>query len=811
MSHLIWSRRPAQLWTEALPLGNGSLGAMVFGRPGRELIQINHETAWSGSVASNTREPRPSSATAARALTDARRALRSGDYATAEKRLTVLQHRFAQTYLPLADLLLDVQLPHLDGHERATGIRRELDLRSATHTLTYRRGDVTVRIRSFVSRPDQVLVIRVDCDPVCPVQVRAELTTQLRTIAASPAPGHAELRTAMPSDICRRPDTRDHAIEYSDHAGEALRGAVAVRALEPGLDGPTGPGGIRGAQDGDAIAVSGSGSVVLALAASTTFAGIAEPPAGTDDDAARRARTILDGVASSQVDEVWRRHEADHRRLYDRVEMDLTESVPDAESVPDTTAGDPPYDRLLEAAAHPGGVLERAPDLVSLLFHYGRYLLITSSYGARLPATLQGIWNADLLPPWSSKYTTNINLEMNYWGAETADLAECSEPLFDLIEALSRTGRQVARDLYQARGWVVHHNTDAWGYAQPEGLGLHPPRWSFWPMAGPWLLRHMVERLEFGADTDVLKRRVWPLLRSAAEFYLDWVQEVNGEIATLPSTSPENDFLADGGRFSAGISSTMDLSLIAELFSSLDRLARRVGASTDPVVEAARRIADRIPGPSVGAGGLIKEWAADPPQALPGHRHLSHLYFAFPGRTPVDPHLRSAISASLDDRGDDSTGWSLVWKLALRARLEQPGKVEDLLELMFRPADGAEAGERGGLYPNFFAAHPPFQIDGNLGFVGALAEVLLHSHGDAIVLLPALPPALHTGSVRGLVARPGIHVDLSWAAGRLRWARLRAPEATDVVIQHGSDRFSCSLRAGVPWTFRPGSHSEDGG
>ncbi|WP_129662831.1 glycosyl hydrolase family 95 catalytic domain-containing protein [Phytoactinopolyspora endophytica] len=797
MSHLLWSREHARTWTEALPLGNGSLGAMVFGRPGQELIQINHETAWSGSPASNTREPRVSAPAAAEALGDARRALRAGDFAEAEQRLKTVQHRFAQTYLPLADLRLDIQLPAIGAHIPAVEVRRELDLRSASHTLTYQLHEATVRIRTFVSRPDQVLAICVDCDPAQPLRVRAGLASQLRTVAAPAASGHAELCVAMPSDICRHPGTRESVIEYDERAGHSLRGAVVMRPLPPHADRAGQQPHVDADRSADSITVDGLGSIALILAASTTFAGIGVPPTGDEDDAAQQARATLAAVATTPFDELSRRHVADHRLIYDRTEIDL------GGSLHHTEVGTPPHERLLDAGARPGGVLEHAPDLVSLLFHYGRYLLITSSHGARLPANLQGLWNAQLLPPWSSKYTTNINLEMNYWGAETANLAECSEPLFDLLEALSRTGSQVARDLYQARGWVAHHNTDAWAYAQPEGLGLHPPRWSFWPMAGPWLLRHMIERIEFGTDADAVARRAWPLVRSAAEFYLDWVEEVDGQIATLPSTSPENDFLAADGQYSAGISSTMDLSLIAELFRSLDLLARRLGECSDPVVETAREIADRIPGPSVGVGGMIKEWADDPPQASQGHRHLSHLYFAFPGRTPTDSELRSGVSASLDDRGDDSTGWSLMWKMALRARLGQPEKVEDLLELVFRPAGDTETGERGGLYPNFFAAHPPFQIDGNLGFVGALTEALLHSHGETIVLLPSLPLRLHTGSVRGLVARPGVEVDLDWAYGRLQRARLLARQDCDIVIEHDGDQVDCSLRAGTPWTWRP--------
>ena len=428
-----------------------------------------------------------------------------------------------------------------------------------------------------------------------------------------------------------------------------------------------------------------------------------------------------------------------------------------------------------------------------MLFDYGRYLLISSSRPGGLPATLQGIWNDQMQPPWSSNYTTNINLQMNYWGVDVTNLPETAEPLFDLIEALSLSGRETATRLYGARGWTLHHNSDAWGFTAPAGAGAGDPSWAFWPMAGPWLIRHLLEREAFGGKP-VLATRFWPVLRGAAEFALDWmVQLPDGGWATSPSTSPENTYLSTDGRAaSLGTSSTMDLSLLRELFETvLSTAASRDQAPGPADAEFLREVAERLAAlpisPPIGVERGVREWADGAIAVDPHHRHLSLLYSLYPGSANFDDASRLAAEQTLEDRGDDSTGWSLCWKLALWARLGRSDKVSDLLRLSLRPAGVSDGPFSGGLYPNLFAAHPPFQIDGNLGFVAALSEALLQSHAGEIELLPALPIELAEGHVTGLVARPGVLVDMNWSAGILTdaWLRSRGAAVQTTVRYRG--------------------------
>ena len=372
-----------------------------------------------------------------------------------------------------------------------------------------------------------------------------------------------------------------------------------------------------------------------------------------------------------------------------------------------------------------------------------------------------------LQPPWSSNYTTNINIQMNYWLAEVANLPECLPPLFDLIDALVVTGQPTAQQLYAAPGWVAHHNTDVWAYSQPVGLGNHDPRWSFWPFAGAWLVRHLWERVEHGADDAFARDRAWGPIRGAAEFYLAWLlEQPDGTLGTAPSTSPENLFTAGNGMAAASAtSSALDLILIADLFDMLTSLAERLGFVGDPVVARAAAARGRIPAPVVSSRGIVQEWRDDFELPDPHHRHLSPLYFLHPGAGPVDAELAAAASATLDSRGDESTGWSLAWKMIMRARLGEADKISSLLALFFRDMEVDRGPWIGGLYPNLLSAHPPFCIDGNFGYVAAIAECFMQSHAGVIELLPAVPPELATGSVEGLVARTGVEVDLVWRAG----------------------------------------------
>jgi alpha-L-fucosidase 2 len=736
--HLLWFDEPAGSWTEALPLGNGVLGAMLYGDPRVELIQLNDGRAWSGSPASELAEPQIDPLVAADSLASARSAVSHGDYARADAALKKLQHRYSQTYLPFADLQIDIN-PAAAGE--ISDYRRTLDLRTATHEVSYLLEGSRITQRSFVSAAHGVMVVTLES--AVPLSARLTVSSQLRVISEEADGAGAQLLLKMPADVTPSHDEFADPVHYSDDDSLSQQGAVVMRVVHDGA--ATGRG--------HDIVMRTITKATIYLATETTFVAVGIAPAGDATDAAERARVRVDEAVRVGRDSIYRAHLRDHSELYARSTAHTGADV-----------ALPTGSRLLRANEDPRGVLRADPGLAGLLFNYGRYLLISSSRAAGVAANLQGIWNERIQPPWSSNYTTNINLQMNYWLAETTNLPECLPPLFDLIDALVRTGTVTASRLYGSPGWAVHHNTDVWAYSQPVGLGSHDPKWAFWPLAGAWLVRHLWEHVLHGADDTFARDRAYGPIRSAAEFFLSWlVEQPDGSLGTSPSTSPENQFRArDGVIGSVARSSAFDLVVIGDLFDMLVSLAARLRIDGDPVVGAAERARTRIPDPTIGADGTVQEWADDFDFPDPHHRHVAHLYFLYPGDRAISPEFAVAASASLDARGDESTGWSLAWKLAMRARLGEADATSRLMSLIFRDMSLDRGPWIGGLYPNLFAAHPPFQIDGNLGFVAGLAECVVQSHRGRIDLLCAVPAELGEGSLKGIVARPGVEVSVEW-------------------------------------------------
>lgn len=768
----LWYRQPATIWTGALPVGNGRLGAMVFGGIETERIALNEDTLWSGS-------PKPwNNRDAKKVLPEVRRLVMEEKYHEADALSKKMQGPYNQSYLPLGNLILKVDAPD------AADYRRELDLDSGVASVVYRAGGGVFTREVFCSAKDHVIVVRLTCDQPGKIRFRASLDSLLRA-RQSAAGDDLRLTGKAPAHVDPNYFRTANPIVYDDEEGNGMRFECRVRAVRDGG---------KLVADASGLSVDGADAVTLFIAAATGYRGYDQMPDGPVD-----CRPALDAVANKPFAQVHADHVADHRNLFQRVSIDLGRGGRPAL---------PTDERLKAFRANPDD-----PRLIGLYFQYGRYLLIASSRPGSQPANLQGIWNDQVRPPWSSNWTANMNVQMNYWPAETCNLSECHEPLFDLMEGLSVTGAQTAKENYGASGWVSHHNVDLWRQSAPVGnYGQGDPKWANWPMSGPWFCAHLWEHYLFTVDKQFLER-VYPVMKGAAEFCSDWlIEDGKGKLTTCPSFSPENSFRAPDGKpaqTSAGC--TMDIALIRELFAHCMEASKILGVDAEFRGELAQKRA-RIIGYQIGRQGQLQEWSKDFDETEPGHRHMAHLYPLHPGSefTPRKmPEFWKAARVSLERRlaaGGGQTGWSRAWVINFWARLGEGDLAHESLSRLLDHSTG----------PNLFDTHPAgnswiFQIDGNFGGTAAMAEMLLESHEGEINILAALPKAWPSGEVKGLRARGGVTVDLAWQNGRAtevglvsdktREHRLRAPKGQKIANgRREGDIVKIQLKAGVRWS-----------
>nr|WP_319999752.1 glycoside hydrolase family 95 protein [uncultured Draconibacterium sp.] len=758
--HVLWYDKPATYFEESLVLGNGKMGASVFGGVESDKIYLNDITLWSGEPVDPYMNPE-----AYKYVPKIREALANDDYELADKLNHKLMGKYSQSYAPLGTLFLDFQ-----HNGNVEDYHRELDINKAISTTSYKVGDVTYKREYFVSYPDQIMVVKLSADKKDALNFAVKFNSQLRfnTTAdeeVAKVEGYAPYQ-AFPNYY----EGDEEPIQFDENRGTHFSTYMKVENK-----------GGNSMYTDSVLTVSGANEAVLYVSIATSFNGFDKDPAKEGVDNKAIAQKQLNDADKKGFEQIKEAHIADYNSLMSRVQLDLGE----------TAAPELPTDERLKR--YFSGAEDK--NLEVLYFQYGRYLLIASSRTEGVPANLQGLWNPHMQPPWSSNYTLNINLEENYWMAETGNLSEMHRPLLSFIGNVAKTGAVTAKTFYGVdKGWASCHNSDIWAMSNPVGgFGEGDPVWACWNMSGPWLSTHLWEHYQFTQDIDFLKKEGYPLMKGAAEFCLNWlVEDKNGNLITSPSTSPENVYITDKGYHGATLyGGTADLAMIRECFLQTIQASKVLNTDDEFRNEMEQVLAKMYPY-QIGKKGNLQEWYYDWEDAEPKHRHQSHLFGLHPGNhiTPDQtPNLAEACKTSLEIKGDETTGWSKGWRINLWARLLDGNRAykmyRELLSYVDPSGNDTLYSQGGGTYPNLFDAHPPFQIDGNFGGSAGVIEMLMQSHKKRIDLLPALPDAWETGSVRGICTRGGYEIAMDWSDGKLNSVTVlaKAGGSTKLVCQ----------------------------
>ncbi len=759
----LWYEDEAKTWDEALPIGNGRLGAMIYGGKTEEILSLNEDTLWSG-------EPKDKlNYNAYKYLEEIRTLIFDGKIKEAQALLE--KHYFgdwSDSYLPLGDLR--IKMKH-DSH--VTDYIRELTFDNAISTVTYKVGDVKYYREMFASYVDDIIAIKLSSDKESNISCELSLSSPLIHISRSLKDGiHMEGQ----APYLVEPEYTGFVENSHPYAeGKGMRFGAKFKIV-------TDSGFID--SYGSSIRVEKANSVIIYFAAATSFNGYDTNPYSDGKDYNKICNDILSNVCKKDYNDIKAAHIDDFNSLYARVSFSLNS---DTDNLPIDT-------RLSALKSCADSDFENIDlSLVELMFQYGRYLLISSSRPGTQPANLQGIWNRETRPPWSCNYTTNINIEMNYWHAEVCNLGDCHTPLFDAIKELSIAGEKTAKVLYNCNGFTVHHNVDLWRHTTPvSGNCKH----AIWPMAGGWMCRHLWEHYLHTLDIDFLRETAYPIMKKSAEFFVDFLCEnKDGLLVTNPSTSPENYFLLNGERLSVSTSSTMDTAIIKELFNATITSCDILNVDLE-FSQKLKDIQKRLPKYKIGKHGQLQEWDNDYDEFELGHRHMSHLYGLYPGCDITEGDILEVAIKSLYRRIESSSefiGWNCAWLINIFARLKDSRQAMKYVATLLKHST----------YINLLDAYPPFQIDGNFGFTSGIAEMLLQSHKGYIEILPALPSLWKNGNIKGLVARGAFEIDIEWSDSKCSKIVVRSKNGGVCNLKYNNSQIKFDTEKDNTYTLTP--------